>query len=681
MIITRNFLPHPPFAHELMLRSLNTYMIDKRTLIAVFSGIILVGFICALLWVNYSSQIRLHDSATLQMVSSIDKQARSFGYFFSERRIDIKDLAEAREIHNFFENKALGMSMEYGLRASLIQIENRFDRLILDRKINGQAVYRALMFIDKNGGVLVNRGNGALNNPDREHMLEHIKPDHKEPMVMSCRKMGELYVLVCMAYQFKGGYAGQILARINTEDFCGNMVSGETADSKKQYYVDWGGGRLGTCTMDAADLPSYVIASIRPDETIRFTMKGAGHKKVDMIAVKETIPETPFSIVATAPVSAIWGSARPIELLIAMGGIAFLTVGALGFLWIMNANTLILKTRLNEENIRKREIEQKNAELEAYRNTLEDQVKQRTRELEDTQRELVHQAMEAGRAQLAAMTLHNIGNAITPVLVYTEMLSGREDKQTLGYLSECYEDLFSHKENLGAYVTSDPRGTRVAAYMKTLIDTLLEQKAKNGDIMAKIMSGVSYMAQVLTLQQSYAPEQVDMKENVNLNILVTDALNMQESTLALRGIRLNIVFSPDIPALMIEKNKLMQVVINLIKNSCDALTETVNNREKVIGITTYQSEGLIGMTLEDSGVGVTPEKIEDIFTMGVSSKGSSGFGLYYCKSFVEANNGSLTLTSPGTGQGTAVTMEFRRNDCKRDDNVEETVSCQMTSEF
>lgn len=68
--------------------------------------------------------------------------------------------------------------------------------------------------------------------------------------------------------------------------------------------------------------------------------------------------------------------------------------------------------------------ERKNIEVElcTHRENLEGLVKERTAELKKMQHELVNKAVEAGRAQISAMVLHNIGNAVTPVSVAVEKL-------------------------------------------------------------------------------------------------------------------------------------------------------------------------------------------------------------------------------------------------------------------
>jgi hypothetical protein len=63
--------------------------------------------------------------------------------------------------------------------------------------------------------------------------------------------------------------------------------------------------------------------------------------------------------------------------------------------------------------------------LETYRDKLEQMVAERTRKLKKTQKELINKAMEAGRAQLSAMVLHNIGNAMTPLGVTVATLQAR----------------------------------------------------------------------------------------------------------------------------------------------------------------------------------------------------------------------------------------------------------------
>jgi signal transduction histidine kinase len=66
----------------------------------------------------------------------------------------------------------------------------------------------------------------------------------------------------------------------------------------------------------------------------------------------------------------------------------------------------------------------------------------------------------------------------------------------------------------------------------------------------------------------------------------------------------------------------------------------------------------MGLEIADSGIGIDPAFVPQVFKFGKSSKGSTGFGLHYCKIFVEANNGALSISSPGRGKGATIAVEF-----------------------
>lgn len=317
----------------------------------------------------------------------------------------------------------------------------------------------------------------------------------------------------------------------------------------------------------------------------------------------------------------------------------------------------ITNRKLNEESIKE------------HQENLEDTVKERTKELELVQEELIIKALEAGRAQLSAMVLHNIGNAITPVSLNVIHLKNSEFKKINQYLIQCYNDFKDHKQDLSNYVTQDERGRKVAAYMGELIDSFETARVNQDKTLSNIEAGIDYISEILTLQQAYSAEKQETKQKTYFNSLVQDSIKMQQSSIDKHNPTLTTNFAKNIPAMTIEKNKLIQVVVNFIKNSCEsiaqfnALEDAGFSRTKhFIKITScfsdISSNKKIILKISDSGIGVEKKEIDRIFEFGVSTKGSSGFGLYYCKTFVESNNGSLRIKSPGFGKGAMIIMEF-----------------------
>jgi len=99
----------------------------------------------------------------------------------------------------------------------------------------------------------------------------------------------------------------------------------------------------------------------------------------------------------------------------------------------------------------------------------------------------------------------------------------------------------------------------------------------------------------------------------------------------------------------------MQVLINLLKNAYEAIDMLTDKASSELCIQTAFLEGQVVIAITESGIGIEPEKAGEIFEYGKSDKGSSGFGLYYCKIFLENNGGTLRMSSQGMGTGSTFT--------------------------
>ena len=104
----------------------------------------------------------------------------------------------------------------------------------------------------------------------------------------------------------------------------------------------------------------------------------------------------------------------------------------------------------------------------------------------------------------------------------------------------------------------------------------------------------------------------------------------------------------------------MQVLINIIKNACEAIdARKENDAPKRINFKTASNQDRITVEITDTGIGIAPDQIQELFEPGISKKGSTGFGLHYSKMFMENNNGQLTIESRGLGQGATLKLVFK----------------------
>ena len=640
------------------------------------AGTILVAVLAFFLWVNYDSQMRLREKAISRLVENLGRQASSVGYFCGERRSDLKNLARAREISIFFQNRALGMSMAYGLRASLVQIRNHLNSLTLERKIGKEPVYQRMMFFDVEQGLLVDNTTIFQRKTDRFWKEKPAFSKMLKPVIQIRRNSRDMEMVATAPVFFKKELKGWVMAWIDMEAvfkhllYNGNQgtISRRIRGKEQHVFIDFGSGVTDSFYPETRELPVGLIRNQPQGKPVMFSRCSKTGVIEPCAVVKTEVPDTLFHLVTVRPVDTIPGYTRPFHLFFVMIILAFFAVAAFALLWTMHTREMVLKTRLEEEHLGKRKMEATNlqlketeAELEQHRAHLELLVKERTEELEKAQNELVNKAVDAGRAQLSAMVLHNIGNAVTPVVVNVETLKNTDLIKIHHYLDHCVKELDNHKSRLTDYVMTDQRGIQVFAYLKELVSNLGRQLNSRASLVDSISVGMDHMAEILSLQGVYAPEREEGKEKVDLNLLVEDALKIQASSLAKQKIDIKKDYVPEPLPLIIEKTKLMQVVINFIKNSCDAMDEKKGSGSELLEVTTYREGNRIGLTMRDTGCGVTAEKLPRVFEFGESSKGPSGYGLFYCKSFVEANQGTLTLESPGAGRGATITMEFYKS--------------------
>ncbi|RFZ94103.1 hypothetical protein D0C36_00660 [Mucilaginibacter conchicola] len=99
------------------------------------------------------------------------------------------------------------------------------------------------------------------------------------------------------------------------------------------------------------------------------------------------------------------------------------------------------------------------------------------------------------------------------------------------------------------------------------------------------------------------------------------------------------------------------IIRNLLSN---AVKFSANNSKVVVSAEKHD-DNVVALTVKDSGIGIAPEKLNEIFdlsnisTRGTGNEKGTGLGLLLCKEFAEANNGSINVTSQ-QGKGSAFTV-------------------------
>ncbi len=123
-------------------------------------------------------------------------------------------------------------------------------------------------------------------------------------------------------------------------------------------------------------------------------------------------------------------------------------------------------------------------------------------------------------------------------------------------------------------------------------------------------------------------------------------------------LRENVHFSKS--ALPLSSDVLVTIVGNLIDNAFEAMNTDDFSRQNELVFGIYSKLGELLITVNDTGVGISPETREKVFENGFSTKGDGrGTGLYQVKSIIERLGGEITVESQ-VGIGTAFTVLIKK---------------------
>jgi len=318
---------------------------------------------------------------------------------------------------------------------------------------------------------------------------------------------------------------------------------------------------------------------------------------------------------------------------------------------------LVYAKDLREQIHERKKIEK---ELKKYQASLEAMVEERTRELQEAQTKLINNAMEAGRAQLSAMILHQIGNAVTPLNILVKEIKNDELDQLSKYFEKIYQNMNDHKLEIDHYINHDLKGKKILSYFGKMISAFKAHIIQKEDMIDKLDRSISTISEYLVIQNFYSANEKELKEQSNLNTIIGHVIQMQSSSIKNENIYIESQLDKNIPNLFIDKSRLMQVITNLIKNSIEALNQLgSSNLKKVICCKTYTDNDSVLFAITDNGVGIESDEIDKVFQFGFSRKGAIGFGLYYCKMFIESNSGTIRIKSEGANKGTTVYIAIK----------------------
>jgi PAS domain S-box-containing protein len=274
-------------------------------------------------------------------------------------------------------------------------------------------------------------------------------------------------------------------------------------------------------------------------------------------------------------------------------------------------------------------------------------------ELERVHKQLLLASRQAGMAEVATNVLHNVGNVLNSVNVSASLVAERIRKSKCTGLARVAALLREHDSDPVAFLTS-AQGKHLAAYLEQLAAELLAERDVAAQELEVLRSNVEHIKEIVAMQQSYA-RRGGVTDLVDVRSLIEDSLRINAGGISRHGITLVRDFE-DVPPIIVDKHKVLQILVNLIRNAKYACDEG-KNAQKRVTVRLRGGEGILQIAVIDTGVGIPPENLGRIFSHGFTTrKDGHGFGLHSCALAAKELGGSLDAASAGPERGATFTL-------------------------
>jgi len=135
--------------------------------------------------------------------------------------------------------------------------------------------------------------------------------------------------------------------------------------------------------------------------------------------------------------------------------------------------------------------------------------------------------------------------------------------------------------------------------------------------------------------------------SLGINEVVQDVLKLMRSDLVNQRVTVDIELAQNLPTVMGDPVQLQQVLLNLVVNACDAMTDC-DTRERRLLIRTGMENGssAVRVSVTDRGGSIPEEKMEQVFEPFFTTKAKGmGLGLSVCRTIIVAHQGKLWATN------------------------------------
>ena len=591
--------------------------------------LLLAGLFCLFAWSLLYEVHQLHDrlreANDARVVADSHRRSGLIADFAEERRGTAAQLAAMPEIGHFLANRALGMSMKYGLGVNLDTIEEAFRGLRTRTALRDVPVYQRIAFRGDDGAVLVDIGDRAvpLPAPDLGQTEATVRFDLVRGRIVATGPVWH-----------KGAYAGAVVT-VSEISLLERFLTPVTEGGHfRELILDRGtevrlpGRAVSFSAAEAQQLSEIPLDRVHPVEPDRGrALRDAGPREY---GVRSAIAGTGLSLVTVFDEGSIRGHLDSEAVLRAAGAAPLALLAGVFLYRRARRRAEALQRRVTESDRRSTELREQNTslarEIEA-RERVEQELRAKSAELEQMAQSLRQSkaaAEDASRAKsrfLANMS-HEIRTPLNGILGMAQLL---------------------HMPGHDPAETANDAGTIL----------------RSGQVLLALLNDILDLSKIESGRMELQPAPMDPGAVVQL------VAEIFRESASLAGLQLRAAWSgPAGAAYVGDALRLQQILSNLVNN---AIKFTPRGTVELHGRECARSAA--GAELEfhvtDTGLGIPPDKRASLFqpfTQVDDSEtrrfGGTGLGLSIVRSLAEMMRGTVSLESE-EGRGTTIRVRIQ----------------------
>lgn len=276
------------------------------------------------------------------------------------------------------------------------------------------------------------------------------------------------------------------------------------------------------------------------------------------------------------------------------------------------------------------------------------QFNRMTSDVHEARKALLFQSFKAGKADTAAEVLHNIRNAMTPLINGVERL---------GKTFRVADDLrvTDAAEQLRDGECPPERAAKLLEYVEASFEHIKTANADAKDDMVMVMSQARQVEDILADQERFA-DASPATENIRVTEVVGEAAHVIPKE---ARTEIDVELDGGLNRFDVHAHRigLLQVLGNLILNAYESIQRTSRENGHILlsaNNETVEDQEMVRLTVRDNGTGFDGDMSNRVFQRGFTSKGegdSTGLGLHWCANAVAGMGGRISAESDGAGKG------------------------------